>query len=96
MHRINRLTLAIASMAVLAVAFSSASAVGAPKKDKNPPPPHCKKGKKKCQKSLPGRMTGAGTVDSSYGRSHHGVSQLGLRFGPVPGPQGPVGRRQSV
>ncbi len=32
-------------------------------------PPHCSK--KKCKKVKQGRMTGAGTIDSAYGRSHH-------------------------
>jgi len=71
MHRSNRFPVAIASMAVLAaVAFSPASAISAPK-DKDKQPPACKKKDKKCQQSRPGRMTGAGTVDSVYGRSHH-------------------------
>lgn len=74
MHRSSRFTLVIASMAVLAVAFAPSSALGGPKG--NGKKPHeCKKqkqkDKKKCQQSRPGRMTGAGTIDSRYGRSHH-------------------------
>ena len=72
--------LVLASMAVLAFALSPAIAFGGGKGKQQ----SCKKQKgqkqvgisqkgkgKKCQGSRPGRMTGACTVFSSYGRSHH-------------------------
>ena len=67
MSRIYRVVLAVAASGVLAFALSPATAIGGGKN-------HCKQkyGKKKCQKSKPGRMTGHGTVDTTtYGRSHH-------------------------
>ena len=59
-------------VAAVALAMSVGGAVGAnagqPKKDD---PPKCGKQKKKCPPVKQGRMTGQGTIDSSYGRSHH-------------------------
>ena len=55
-----------------AVAFAMVS--GGVVANATPPkqsPPKCGKQKKKCPTVKQGRMTGQGTVDSSYGRSHH-------------------------
>jgi hypothetical protein len=62
----------IALVGAVALCVTPAAALAG---GKNPPPKQCKggkvKGKKKCQPSHEGRMTGQGTIDSVYGRSHH-------------------------
>jgi hypothetical protein len=65
MKKAHLKVLALAVTAALAVFVVPSVAVGGGK------PPPCKKGGKKCPGSKPGRMTGAGTVHSVYGRSHH-------------------------
>ena len=65
MKRIRKPAGLLACVAALALVAGPGSALS------GPPSPHCKKGQKKCKRSLPGRMTGAGTVFSEYGRSHH-------------------------
>lgn len=66
MTRLHRALLAVAASGVLALALSPALAMGGNKKS-----PCKQKYGKKCQKPKQGRMTGHGTVISSYGRSHH-------------------------
>jgi hypothetical protein len=57
--------------AAVAIAMATGGVVGANAAPPKQSPPKCGKQQKKCPTVKQGRMTGQGTIDSSYGRSHH-------------------------